>query len=32
MWQLDGEALDKDIYAYLKKIHPANFIGNFRIK
>ncbi|MDU0457824.1 MAG: hypothetical protein RW306_03735 [Geobacteraceae bacterium] len=32
MWQLDGEALDKDIYAYLKKIHPANFIGNFRIR
>lgn len=32
MWQLDGEALDKDIYAYLKKLHPSNFIGNFRIK
>jgi hypothetical protein len=32
MWQLDGEALDKDIYAYLKKLHPDNFIGNFRIK
>lgn len=32
MWQLDGEALDKDIYAYLKKIHPSNFIGNLRIK
>lgn len=32
MWQLDGEALDKDIYVYLKKLHPSNFIGNFRIK
>jgi len=32
MWQLDGEALDRDIYVYLKKLHPSNFIGNFRIK
>lgn len=32
MWQLDGEALDKDIYAYLKQKTPENFIGNFRIR